>query len=298
VTTYDSLKSLSSPPGVALGMLVIDEAHYAKNMSAERTKAVRQWASTTNRVLFLTGTPMENRVEEFQVLVSHLRPDLMLRVNNMDGLIGAGHFRTSVAPVYLRRNQSDVLAELPPRVDIEDWVELKPRDLDAYRQAVAAGNFMAMRRAAYAPARPTDSAKLGRLAEIVEEAAANGRKVVVFSYFREVLDTIATVLGGSVSAGAVFGPLTGSTPPIHRQTMIDQLKEYRGPAVLVSQIQAGGVGLNIQSASVVILTEPQWKPTIEDQAIARCHRMGQTRAEAERRIIELERKRLRMKTAL
>jgi hypothetical protein len=53
---------------------------------------------------------------------------------------------------------------------------------------------------------------------------------------------------------------------------------HRGPAVLVSQIQAGGVGLNIQSASVVILTEPQWKPTIEDQAIARCHRMGEVRS--------------------
>jgi len=278
VTTYDALKSLSRPAGVDLGLLVVDEAHYAKNMSAERTKAVRHWASTTTRVLFLTGTPMENRVDEFRVLVSHLRPDLPLRVSNVDGLIGAGHFRTSVAPVYLRRNQSDVLAELPPRVDIEDWVELKTRDLDAYRQAVATGNFMAMRRAAYASGRPADSAKLGRLVEIVEEASANDRKIVVFSYFREVLDTIAAVLGGSAFSGTVFGPLTGSTPPVHRQTMIDQFRDHRRPAVLVSQIQAGGVGVNIQAASVVILTEPQWKPTIEDQAIARCHRMGQVRS--------------------
>ena len=60
--------------------------------------------------------------------------------------------------------------------------------------------------------------------------------------------------------------------------MVDQFTARRGPAVLVSQIQAGGVGLNIQAASVVILTEPQWKPTIEDQAIARCHRMGQVRS--------------------
>jgi SNF2 family DNA or RNA helicase len=59
--------------------------------------------------------------------------------------------------------------------------------------------------------------------------------------------------------------------------MVDQFTARRGPAVLVSQIQAGGVGLNIQAASVVILTEPQWKPTVEDQAIARCHRMGQVR---------------------
>jgi SNF2 family DNA or RNA helicase len=273
VTTYDSLRTLPRSAAADLGMLVVDEAHYAKNMNAERTKAVREWASTTSRVLFLTGTPMENRVEEFRVLVSHLQPGLIPYINNVDGLIGAGHFRTAVAPVYLRRNQSDVLAELPPRVDTEEWVELRGRDWEAYRDAVAAGNFMAMRRAAYAPGHPAGSAKLGRLVEIIEEASANGRKVVVFSYFRDVLEIIAAVLGG-----VAIGPLTGSTPPIYRQTMIDEFTARRGPAVLVSQIQAGGVGLNIQAGSVVILTEPQWKPTSEDQAIARCHRMGQVRS--------------------
>ena len=60
--------------------------------------------------------------------------------------------------------------------------------------------------------------------------------------------------------------------------MVEEFSARRGPAVLVSQIQAGGVGLNIQAGSVVILTEPQWKPTIEDQAIARCHRTGQVRS--------------------
>jgi superfamily II DNA or RNA helicase len=351
VTTYDSLRSLPRPAGVELGMLVVDEAHYAKNMAAERTKAVRHWATTTDRVLFLTGTPMENRVEEFRVLVSHLRPDLALHISNVDGLIDATRFRAAVAPVYLRRNQSDVLEELPPRLDTEEWIELTGRDLEAYRDAVASSNFMAMRRAAYTPGRPADSAKLGRLVEIVEEAGFNGRKVVVFSFFRDVLEIIASVLGD-----IVVGPLSGSTPPIHRQNMIDQFTARQGPAVLVSQIQAGGVGLNIQAASVVILTEPQWKPTSEDQAIARCHRMGQVRpvdvhrllaedtvdqrmlevlaakatlfdeyvrrselkdqspdavdvsdlktamevgsqAEAERRIIEMERKRLRMENA-
>jgi SNF2 family DNA or RNA helicase len=188
-------------------------------------------------------------------------------------MIGAGHFRAAVAPVYLRRNQDDVLQELPPRVETQEWVQLTSRDLKAYRDAVAAGNFMAMRRAAYVSGRRDDSAKLGRLVEIVQEASANGRKVVVFSYFRDVLSTVASVLG-SVAAG----PLTGSIPPIQRQAMIDEFTARHGPAVLVSQIQAGGVGLNIQAASVVILTEPQWKPTIEDQAIARCHRMGQVRS--------------------
>ncbi len=66
-------------------------------------------------------------------------------------------------------------------------------------------------------------------------------------------------------------------PPLQRQKLVDDFSARRGPVVLVSQIQAGGVGLNMQAASVVILTEPQWKPTTEDQAIARCHRMGQAR---------------------
>jgi SNF2 family DNA or RNA helicase len=273
VTTYDSLRSLRKPADVDLGMLVVDEAHYVKNMTAERTKAVRRWAEATSRVLFLTGTPMENRVEEFRVLVSHLQPALVPRISNVDGMIGAGHFRAAVAPVYLRRNQDDVLQELPPRVETEEWVELTVSDLAAYRDAVAEGNFMSMRRAAYVPGTPAASAKLGRLVEIVGEASANGRKVVVFSYFRDVLDTVAAALGS-----IALGPLTGSTPPIRRQAMVDEFSHRRGPAVLVSQIQAGGVGLNIQAASVVILTEPQWKPTIEDQAIARCHRMGQVRS--------------------
>jgi superfamily II DNA or RNA helicase len=73
----------------------------------------------------------------------------------------------------------------------------------------------------------------------------------------------------------VFGPLTGRVPAQHRQAMIDDFAEAPDGSVLVSQIMAGGVGLNIQTASVVIICEPQLKPTTEWQAIARAHRMGQ-----------------------
>lgn len=272
VTTYEGLRSLPPLQDFRLGMLIVDEAHYVKNPTAARTKAVQAWAARTGRVLFLTGTPMENRVEEFRTLVGHLRPDVAAGIDAADGLGGATRFRRAVSPVYLRRDQSDVLAELPPRIDTQEWVELEGQALAAYLDAVASGNFMAMRRAAYAPGTPEHSAKLGRLVEVVDEAGANGRKVVVFSYFRDVLETVASVLG--VRA---VGPLTGSVPPTARQGMVDEFTARTDPAVLVSQIQAGGVGLNIQAASVVILTEPQWKPTMEDQAVARCHRMGQVR---------------------
>jgi SNF2 family DNA or RNA helicase len=75
----------------------------------------------------------------------------------------------------------------------------------------------------------------------------------------------------------VLGPLTGSVPPSVRQEMVDEFTAVSGPAVLVAQIQVGGVGLNVQAASVVIIAEPQWTPSTEEQAIARAHRMGQVR---------------------
>jgi superfamily II DNA or RNA helicase len=75
----------------------------------------------------------------------------------------------------------------------------------------------------------------------------------------------------------IVGPLTGDISPADRQAMVDELTNVRGPAVLVSQIKAGGVGLNIQAASVIIIAEPQLTPSMEEQAIARAHRMGQVR---------------------
>jgi SNF2 family DNA or RNA helicase len=272
VTTFDALRAMSVADGVTLGMLTVDEAHYTKNPAALRTKAVRNWAARKRRVLFLTGTPMENRVEEFRTLVGHLRPEIAAGVSSVDGAVGGTRFRKAVAPVYLRRNQDDVLSELPPRLETEDWVELEGKALLAYREAVYAGNFMAMRRASYAPGNVEDSAKLRRLVEIAGEAIADGHKVVVFSFFRDVLNVVAAALGPKA-----LGPLTGSVTPYARQAMVDEFTARTGPSVLVSQIQAGGVGLNIQAASVVIIAEPQWTPATEEQAIARCHRMGQVR---------------------
>src|SRR4030095_2476166 len=106
--------------------------------------------------------------------------------------------------------------------------------------------------------------------ELAHEAMANGRKVVVFSYFGDVLDVVGTALGPHAR-----GPLTGRASTAERQRTVDAFTNSPGPAVLVCQIEAGGVGLNIQAASVVILCEPQVKPSTEAQAVARAHRMGQ-----------------------
>ncbi|MCA1671385.1 MAG: DEAD/DEAH box helicase, partial [Actinobacteria bacterium] len=278
VTTVDSLHSLTVPPDVAIGLLVVDEAHYVKNPQARRSQAVRRWTARVDRVLFLTGTPMENRVEEFKNLVDYLQPGLALRIDGTRALAGAHTFRRAVAPVYLRRNQEDVLTELPQLVHSDDWVEFGRHDFLAYRAAVNEGNFMAMRRAAYSPGTPAHSAKLRRLLEIVEESAANERKIVIFSYFRDVIETISR----SVDAHA---PITGSVSPTARQVIVDQFSAVEGHSVLLSQIQAGGVGLNIQAANVVIICEPQVKPALEEQAIARLHRMGQVRSVQAHRLL-------------
>ncbi|OZE96548.1 DEAD/DEAH box helicase [Rhodococcoides fascians] len=270
ITTFNTLSRLRITVGPQF--VIVDEAHYVKNKAAQRSVASHRWIESAGRAVLLTGTPMENRVDEFRSLVEYVQPDTARRIHVRDGLGGATSFRKAVAPAYLRRNQIDVLKELPDLIEVEDWVAPHSEDSARYRDAVRSGNFMAMRQAAYPGEAGTKSAKLDRLLEIVEEAEDNDAKVIVFSFFRSVLDTVCSRI-----PGAVFGPLTGSTPSIQRQKMVDEFTAHRGRAVLVSQIEAGGVGLNVQAASVVILTEPQWKPSTEVQAIARAHRMGQVR---------------------
>ncbi|WP_460305287.1 DEAD/DEAH box helicase [Actinocorallia aurea] len=264
VTTVDGLHALSAAP---VAMLVVDEAHYVKNPETRRAKAVASWAEKAERVLFLTGTPMENRVAEFRNLVTMLQPELTLDAE--DAVAGAQAFRRAVGPAYLRRNQEDVLAELPELVHTDEWEEFSRADLAAYREAVQAGNFMAMRRAAYAD--PGRSAKLERLKEIIAEAAESGHKVVVFSYFKDVLAKVGEAVPRAL------GPISGDVAAVRRQEFVDAFTAVDGHAVLLAQIQAGGVGLNLQAASVVVLCEPQVKPALERQAVARAHRMGQVR---------------------
>jgi SNF2 family DNA or RNA helicase len=105
---------------------------------------------------------------------------------------------------------------------------------------------------------------------LFDEYRESEQKVLVFSFFLDVLEAVRQL----ANAAAV---ITGSASPVERMRIVDGFQKASGFQVLPAQIQAGGVGLNLQAASVVILMEPQWKATAEDQAIARAHRMGQTR---------------------
>ena len=279
VTTFDTLRWFEDQVLAVrdLGCIVVDEAHYIKNPTAFRTQRTRRILDASDRAILLTGTPLENRIDEFRNLVGYIRPDLIIEMDEL----APRRFRRQVAPAYLRRNQEDVLTELPELVEVDEWLPMSREDTAAYRDAVAAGNFMAMRQAAMSQG--SKSEKMLRLIEIVEEAEDNGRRVIVFSHFRNVLDQVATAVPGKA-----FGPLTGSVPAAARQVIVDQFSAAAHGAVLISQIVAGGVGLNIQAASVVVICEPQLKPTTEWQAIARAHRMGQLESVQVHRLLSEE----------
>ena len=250
-----------------------DEAHYMKNPEAKRTKRIRLLGDEADRIVLMTGTPLENRVSEMCELIQFVRPDLAgeLRVQEAVGNLTA--FREMLAPVYLRRKREQVLAELPPITESEEWCAMTPSDLIAYEAAVSEGNFMAMRRVSFLQEDLTASAKGTRLRQLCEELSAEGRKTVVFSYFRESVRRAELLLKDH---GAFV--LTGSTPAEERQQLLDAFADAPEGSVLIAQIQAGGTGLNLQSASAVIFLEPQIKPSLTNQAVSRVYRMGQNRS--------------------
>lgn len=279
VTTYETLGWLEgvAPANQQLDCVVLDEAHMIKNPQALRSVYASRRIDASARAILLTGTPLENRVQEFTNLANYVRPDLVVDATDF----APRRFRKQIAPAYLRRNQEDVLSELPELVEVEEWLPFSDDDHAAYAEAVNEGNFMAMRQAAMRSGRR--SQKVQRLIELVEEAEENDRRVIVFSYFREVLDALVGLL-----PGRTFGPLTGAVPANLRQTMVDDFSKAQHGAVLLSQIVAGGVGLNIQAASVVVICEPQLKPTMEAQAVARAHRMGQVQSVQVHRLLSEE----------
>ena len=148
-----------------------------------------------------------------------------------------------------------------------------PEEKAVYLDAIKEQNFMAARRVSWNVDDLTKSSKAQRLLEIIADAREQERKVLIFSFFLDTVAKIAALLGDSC-----MEPITGSVSPQRRQEIIDEFDRAPAGTALAAQIQSGGTGLNIQSASVVILCEPQLKPSIENQAISRAYRMGQARS--------------------
>lgn len=271
VTTYATLPKIAhllrDPDMVAL-----DEAHYVKNPGAQRTKAAESVIARCDHVVLMTGTALENRLDEMHHLVTLAQPAMCDTVTTVmspaSGIVSPDRVRTALAPVYLRRTQADVLRELPERIVVDEWVDLTDEDKAAY--ATCAGDVMSQRLTTIVGDGTRTSAKYERLTDLLEEHRAQKRKVVVYSYFRRVVDDVCALAGDAPR-------ITGDTSSADRQRIIDAFSNDPDQQVLVSQIDAGGVGINLQAAQVVILMEAQFKPSTEWQAIARVHRMGQNK---------------------
>ena len=273
VTTFETLVRIEADETRPADMIVVDEAHYVKNPAAQRTKALKSFTDKAQNVLFMTGTPLENKVEEMIFLIKCLRPEIARELEGMKVMAKADEFREKIAPVYLRRVREDVLTELPEKLEKEQWCRMGDEEKNAYLSALSDGNFMNIRRVSWNVGDMTKSSKAKRLMEICENAKEENRKVIVFSFFLDIINNIMDMYGDRC-----YGPISGAIPADKRQEIVDEFSKGESGSILVSQIIAGGVGLNIQSASVVIICEPQWKPSTENQAISRAYRMGQSRS--------------------
>ena len=272
VTTYETSIRLLLPEEQRIALLVADEAHYVKNPGALRTQSLLSLIRRSDRVLYMTGTPLENRVEEMCFLVRSLQPQIADKLQGMQQLAKAPEFRQAAAPVYFRRTREDVLTELPDKIESEEWCDMTNAEFAVYAAHTLGRRFMDMRQVSWNVKDLKDSSKAGRLLELVEMAKEEGRRIIVFSFFLNTLRRVQELLGD-----ACLPAVTGSVSSLKRQEIIDSFRDAPAGTVLPAQIQAGGTGLNIQAASVVIFCEPQIKPSLETQAISRAYRMGQVR---------------------
>lgn len=272
VTTFETTLYFDLDSTFKFSLLVVDEAHYIKNPEAKRTIHTKELCEHADRLLFMTGTALENRVDEMITLISILQPQIANQVKNIAFMSSAPQFRNKIAPVYYRRKREEVLTELPELIESKEWCSMSREEESIYENAILGKHYAEARRVSWNIDDLNCSSKANRLKEIVEEAELENRKVIVFSFFLDTIRKISLFLGERC-----LSPINGSVSPQRRQEIIDEFDKAPAGSVLTAQIQSGGTGLNIQSASVVVICEPQFKPSIENQAISRAYRMGQAR---------------------
>ncbi len=287
-------------------MVVLDEGQAIKNLGSQTARAA--FALRGKFRLLLSGTPVENRLEELWSAMHFANPGLLGGVSDFQERyatpIGNGapeaaaRLRAKIRPFVLRRTKQEVLPELPPRTDTLLHVELDEAERSVYdavrvatKRSVAeklsgggGGGVLAaleallrLRQAAchsaLVPGQQADtSSKVVRLIEALEDAVAEDHKALVFSQWTSFLDLLEPHLR---AANVRFGRLDGSTAD--RGAVVREFQDESGPPVLLVSLKAGGTGLNLTAADHVFLMDPWWNPAVEDQAADRAHRFGQTR---------------------
>lgn len=275
--------------------IIMDESQNVKNDATKTTKAVRRLKSNT--VFALSGTPIENNLNELWSLFSIILPGLFLSKKSFNEM-SEERIAEKIKPFILRRMKEDVLEDLPPKTETIEYIELSKEQKLLYqtqlslirsdvenliedeafeqnRMRVLAG--MTRLRQICCDPRLIDedfdggSAKLERLMEYLEEARKNKKRVVLFSQFTSMLSIIRDILDKD---GIDYHYLDGSTPKKDRFELTTKFNEGEKDLFLVS-LRAGGTGLNLTGGDTVILYDSWWNPAIEDQAADRVHRFGQ-----------------------
>ncbi len=286
-------------------MVVFDEAQNLKNARTMRARTAARLEASFR--LALTGTPIENRIEDLWSLFHIINPGLLgswERFIKRYGQAKAGSpasrsLRNIVKPFLLRRLKSAVLEELPEKTEQNILVEPNEKELAFYEtlrlRAVekltdkedGAGRFeilaelTRLRRACCHPglADPDmislekESSKTEYFLEMAENLIAGGHKVLAFSQFTSYLAQLKTALD---ERGIRWQYLDGATPEKDRRASVAAFQRGEGDVFLLS-LKAGGTGINLTAADYVIHLDPWWNPAVEDQASDRAHRLGQKR---------------------
>ena len=284
--------------------VVLDEAQGIKNPDSQVTRAA--YGLRANFRLALTGTPVENRLDELWSQLHFLNRGLLggrqTFQERYERPIAAGQpgvaaqLQEKLHPFILRRRKRDVAPELPPRTDAVLHCVLSDSErvlYDTVRAATlanvvalleAGGSVLAaleallrLRQACCHPGllpgqTAAISTKVSLLLERLEEVVAGGHKALVFSQWTTLLDRVEPHLR---AAGTAFTRLDGSTRD--RASVVRHFQDEAGPPLMLVSLRAGGTGLNLTAADHVFLLDPWWNPAVEDQAADRAHRLGQTR---------------------
>jgi non-specific serine/threonine protein kinase len=309
VTTYGTLLRTPWLRERTWGLVVLDEAQAIKNAATRQARTVKALRSTAR--LALTGTPVENRLDDLWSIFDFLTPGLLGTGSEFTRVVkrldrkgeGFAPIRRLVAPYILRRLKSDpaIVPDLPDKTEVDAYCGLSKLQVALYEQSVRSlaqelrsadgikrrGVVLAylqrFKQICNHPSQWTGdgswaedaSGKFVRLRALCEALAARQERVLVFTQFRELTRPLAAFLEG------VFGEpglrLDGRTPVRRRQELVQAFSAEDGPPFFVISLKAGGTGLNLTAASQVIHFDRWWNPAVENQATDRAYRIGQHR---------------------
>lgn len=307
VTSYDTLRvDIEDMVTERFSYQVIDEAQFIKNHSTKAAKAVK--VVQADHRLALTGTPIENRLSELWSIFDYLMPGMLgsyrsFRERYEMPIVGgdeevAARLRAKVGPFILRRLKAEVLSDLPDKLETVIHAKLEGEQLKLYEahearlrqsllqsdeEEISGGKIavlaelMKLRQICCDPRLlysdfAQDAAKMAAICELVESAVDNDQKVLVFSQFTSFLALIEEALD---ARGLAHYKITGATPKQERLELVERFNGDDVPVFLIS-LKAGGTGLNLVGASVVIHADPWWNAAAQNQATDRAHRIGQT----------------------